>query len=115
MGKRRLKKGVFFFMWKKKGKWLFRGLKKGVFFFIWKKKENGCFRANLTAVILGTNCMIEIVLPSILEAHKSLCRRKKSVFAASKLVPTKARLLKHYHCHEGHLSWQNGLWVDRCF
>ena len=52
MGKRRLKKGVFF-PCGKKGKWLFRGLKRGVFCFHVEKKENGCFRANLPAVILG--------------------------------------------------------------
>ena len=50
MGKRRLKKGVFFPCGKKENGCL--GALKGCFFHV-EKKENGCFRANLTAVILG--------------------------------------------------------------
>ena len=54
MGKRRLKKGVCFFHVEKKENGCLGALKRVCFFFHVEKKENGCFRANLTAVILGT-------------------------------------------------------------
>ena len=65
MGKRGLKKGVFFPS-EKKGKWLFRGL----------KKVYGCFRANLTAVILDKASRVYRILirgPVLFQRCNLLC------------------------------------------